>query len=228
VHRFLIQILPSAVVAPLYFQGKIDFGVINQSSSAFNHILSDVSLVVYQVRRCCRRMRFDAALQDMHLQDLSSKPCSSDPAASQLESLASFSAVIDRLGEFEEVINAPKAAQAVAAQPGSLKSAVDPTSSSVSDDTAASQHDTSAADSLQQPVTGKNVKALADSELIRIVDEPVASGSANGTGGDLLLELAGVTLRTPDGSATLVQNLDVQVINIFACVHLFICPYIPL
>ena len=47
--RFLIQILPAAVVAPLYFQGKIEFGVINQSSSAFNHILSDVSLVVYQV-----------------------------------------------------------------------------------------------------------------------------------------------------------------------------------
>lgn len=47
--RFLIQILPAAVVAPLYFQGKIGFGVINQSSSAFNHILSDVSLVVYQV-----------------------------------------------------------------------------------------------------------------------------------------------------------------------------------
>ena len=46
----LIQILAAAVVAPLYFQGKIGFGVINQSSSAFNHILSDVSLVVYQVR----------------------------------------------------------------------------------------------------------------------------------------------------------------------------------
>jgi ABC-type uncharacterized transport system fused permease/ATPase subunit len=30
--------------------GKIEFGVINQSSSAFNHILNDVSLVVYQVR----------------------------------------------------------------------------------------------------------------------------------------------------------------------------------
>jgi hypothetical protein len=29
--------------------GKIEFGVINQSSSAFNHILNDVSLVVYQV-----------------------------------------------------------------------------------------------------------------------------------------------------------------------------------
>ena len=30
-------------------QGKIEFGVINQSVSAFNHILTDVSLVVYQV-----------------------------------------------------------------------------------------------------------------------------------------------------------------------------------
>ncbi len=48
--RFLIQILPAAVVAPLFFRGEIEFGVINQSSSAFNHILTDVSLVVYQVR----------------------------------------------------------------------------------------------------------------------------------------------------------------------------------
>ena len=47
--RFLISILPAAAVAPLYFQGKIEFGVVNQSSSAFNHILSDVSLVVFQV-----------------------------------------------------------------------------------------------------------------------------------------------------------------------------------
>jgi hypothetical protein len=46
--RYLIQLLPAAVVAPLYFSGKIDFGVINQSQSAFNHILGDVSLVVYQ------------------------------------------------------------------------------------------------------------------------------------------------------------------------------------
>jgi ABC-type uncharacterized transport system fused permease/ATPase subunit len=32
-YRFLIQILPAAVVAPLYFRGEIEFGVINQSSS---------------------------------------------------------------------------------------------------------------------------------------------------------------------------------------------------
>lgn len=68
-YRFLIQILPAAVVAPLYFRGEIEFGVINQSSSAFNHILTDVSLVVYQ-----------------------------------FEAIAGFSAVIDRLGEFSEVL----------------------------------------------------------------------------------------------------------------------------
>lgn len=48
-YRFLIQLLPAVVVAPLFFQGKIEFGVINQSQSAFNHVLSDMSLVVYQV-----------------------------------------------------------------------------------------------------------------------------------------------------------------------------------
>lgn len=42
------------MVAPLFFKGQIEFGVINQSSSAFNHILSDVSLVVYQVQLAIR------------------------------------------------------------------------------------------------------------------------------------------------------------------------------
>ncbi|GAQ89719.1 ABC transporter D family member 2 [Klebsormidium nitens] len=69
-YRFLIQLLPAAVVAPLYFAGKIEFGVINQSFSAFNHILGDFSLIVYQ-----------------------------------FQSLSSFSAVVDRLGEFGDVLD---------------------------------------------------------------------------------------------------------------------------
>lgn len=32
----------------MYFSGKIEFGVINQSVSAFNHILGDFSIIVYQ------------------------------------------------------------------------------------------------------------------------------------------------------------------------------------
>ena len=72
-YRYMVT-LPAAVVAPLYFRGEIEFGVINQSSSAFSHILGDVSLVVYQIER-----------------------------------LASFSAVTDRLGQMTEVLEKPAA-----------------------------------------------------------------------------------------------------------------------
>ncbi|KAH7685821.1 Fatty-acyl-CoA-transporting ATPase protein [Dioscorea alata] len=69
-YRYLIQILPAAVVAPMYFSGKIEFGVINQSVSAFNHILSDFSLIVYQ-----------------------------------FQAISAFSAVIERLGEFDDILD---------------------------------------------------------------------------------------------------------------------------
>ncbi|XP_047961441.1 ABC transporter D family member 2, chloroplastic-like isoform X2 [Salvia hispanica] len=69
-YRYLIQILPAAVVAPMYFSGKIEFGVINQSVSAFNHILGDVSLIIYQ-----------------------------------FQAISAFSAVIDRLGEFDDLLS---------------------------------------------------------------------------------------------------------------------------
>ncbi|XP_039001850.1 ABC transporter D family member 2, chloroplastic-like [Hibiscus syriacus] len=69
-YRYLIQIVPAAVVAPMYFSGKIEFGVINQSVSAFSHILGDVSLVVYQ-----------------------------------FQAISAFSAVIDRLGEFDDILD---------------------------------------------------------------------------------------------------------------------------
>uniref|UniRef100_A0A2P2K4K3 ABC transporter family protein n=1 Tax=Rhizophora mucronata TaxID=61149 RepID=A0A2P2K4K3_RHIMU len=69
-YRYLIQILPAAVVAPMYFSGNIEFGVISQSVSAFNHILGDFSLIVFQ-----------------------------------FQSISAFSAVIDRLGEFDDILD---------------------------------------------------------------------------------------------------------------------------
>lgn len=47
-YTYLIQILPVLVVSPLYFAGKIELGVITQSTSAFNHVLSDLSIIVNQ------------------------------------------------------------------------------------------------------------------------------------------------------------------------------------
>jgi ABC-type uncharacterized transport system fused permease/ATPase subunit len=50
-YRYLVQILPVAVVAPQYFAGSIALGVISQSVGAFNHILSDLSIIVNQFER---------------------------------------------------------------------------------------------------------------------------------------------------------------------------------
>lgn len=44
----MIQFFPIAVVAPQYFSGAIDLGVISQTVGAFNHILNDLSVIVNQ------------------------------------------------------------------------------------------------------------------------------------------------------------------------------------
>ena len=51
----------------------------------------------------------------------------------------------------------------------------------------------------------------APRECIQIVETTEAGGSTSNGDGDLLLELQGLTLRTPTGSNTLVRNLDLQV-----------------
>ncbi|GJD09663.1 ABC transporter D family member 2, chloroplastic [Galdieria sulphuraria] len=45
-YRYLINLLPSMVAAPIYFQGKIELGTISQTYFSFNHVLNDLSLIV--------------------------------------------------------------------------------------------------------------------------------------------------------------------------------------
>ena len=47
-YRYLIQVLPVSVIAPQFFAGKIELGVVSQTAGAFNHILSDLSIIVNQ------------------------------------------------------------------------------------------------------------------------------------------------------------------------------------
>eukprot|EP00588_Corethron_pennatum_P010986 CAMPEP_0194268442 /NCGR_PEP_ID=MMETSP0169-20130528/2765_1 /TAXON_ID=218684 /ORGANISM="Corethron pennatum, Strain L29A3" /LENGTH=740 /DNA_ID=CAMNT_0039009677 /DNA_START=48 /DNA_END=2270 /DNA_ORIENTATION=- len=68
-YQYLVQVLPIMVVAPLYFEGTVLFGVLTQASSAFMRILNDVSLIV-----------------------------------TNFQTLAAFSAGIDRLASFLEAI----------------------------------------------------------------------------------------------------------------------------
>jgi len=47
-YNYLIQIIPALVVAPLFINGKAEFGVISQSAMAFGHLLGAFSLIVTQ------------------------------------------------------------------------------------------------------------------------------------------------------------------------------------
>src|SRR5262249_16964765 len=47
-YNYLIQIIPALLVAPLFFRGQVEFGVITQSAMAFSTLVGALSLVVTQ------------------------------------------------------------------------------------------------------------------------------------------------------------------------------------
>lgn len=50
-YSYVIQILPLGIIAPLYFTGTIELGVVSQSQQAFGHILDDLSLIINEFER---------------------------------------------------------------------------------------------------------------------------------------------------------------------------------
>jgi vitamin B12/bleomycin/antimicrobial peptide transport system ATP-binding/permease protein len=49
-YNYLIQIIPTLIVAPLFIRGEIEFGVITQSAMAFAQLLGAFSIIVNQVQ----------------------------------------------------------------------------------------------------------------------------------------------------------------------------------
>src|SRR5262245_61401247 len=49
-YNYLIQIIPTLIVAPLFIRGEVEFGVITQSAMAFAQLLGAFSLIVNQVQ----------------------------------------------------------------------------------------------------------------------------------------------------------------------------------
>lgn len=45
-YNYLVTILPTIIVAPLYFDGKIEFGVVTQAGAAFAQVLGALSIIV--------------------------------------------------------------------------------------------------------------------------------------------------------------------------------------
>jgi putative ATP-binding cassette transporter len=49
-YNYLIQIIPTLIVAPLFIRGQVEFGVITQSAMAFAQLLGAFSLIVNQIQ----------------------------------------------------------------------------------------------------------------------------------------------------------------------------------
>src|SRR5262249_40626886 len=49
-YNYLIQIIPTLIVAPLFIRGEVEFGVITQSAMAFTQLLGAFSLIINQVQ----------------------------------------------------------------------------------------------------------------------------------------------------------------------------------
>ena len=45
-YNYLVVIIPSLVIAPLYFAGKVKFGVITQADMAFSQVLASLSIII--------------------------------------------------------------------------------------------------------------------------------------------------------------------------------------
>jgi len=49
-YNYLIQIIPTLIVAPLFIRGEVEFGVVTQSAMAFSQLLGAFSLIVNQIQ----------------------------------------------------------------------------------------------------------------------------------------------------------------------------------
>jgi ABC-type uncharacterized transport system fused permease/ATPase subunit len=93
-YNYFVQILPVWVVAPLFFAGTIELGVVSQSAGEWSRLIRkyDVGLVLI----CCLCFPFTGAFNHI-LSDLSI-------FVNEFEQLSAFSAAIDRLSSFMEAI----------------------------------------------------------------------------------------------------------------------------
>ena len=173
-YKYIIQLLPAAVIAPLFFRGEIEFGVINQSASAFNHILHDVSLVVYQ-----------------------------------FEALAGFSAIIDRLGQFVEAIEANAPDQTHAASQSLPPPAAGETSAAAAEKLGSPSPSHAQANGVNG-ANGANGAVVGAREARGITTAVRPRGAEPGDDA-VVLRVEGLEVQTPDGGTQLTSDLNLEV-----------------
>lgn len=87
-YNYLIQIIPALIVAPLFIQGKAEFGVITQSAVAFGHLLGAFSIIVTQFQSISTYTAVVARLNALRVAMVQERP-SPSPVAEVAESVGS-------------------------------------------------------------------------------------------------------------------------------------------
>jgi len=108
----LIQVLPVAVVAPQFFAGKVPLGVVSQSAGAFNHILSDLSIIVNQFEQLSafsaavdRLSAFMTAIKEADPDRVSESPLMALPNKTAIALEYNFSSIEDSVGRIPSAIS---------------------------------------------------------------------------------------------------------------------------
>ena len=69
-YKYLVQIVPAVVIGPQYFAGKVPLGAISQSFFSFNHVLTDLSIVVNEFTGPNGISSFSAQVSHLDLQSV--------------------------------------------------------------------------------------------------------------------------------------------------------------
>ncbi len=82
-YNYFIQIIPALIIAPMFISGKVEFGVITQSTMAFATLLGSFSLIVTQFQSISA---FTAVTARLHkLSDAIEKAHETEPCAIEVE-----------------------------------------------------------------------------------------------------------------------------------------------
>lgn len=87
-YNYLVQIIPALIVAPLFIQGKAEFGVITQSAVAFGHLLGAFSIIVTQFQSISTYTAVVARLNDLRTAT-TQEPPAPHPSVELAESVGS-------------------------------------------------------------------------------------------------------------------------------------------
>eukprot|EP00277_Geminigera_cryophila_P006233 CAMPEP_0179421420 /NCGR_PEP_ID=MMETSP0799-20121207/9767_1 /TAXON_ID=46947 /ORGANISM="Geminigera cryophila, Strain CCMP2564" /LENGTH=743 /DNA_ID=CAMNT_0021195247 /DNA_START=131 /DNA_END=2362 /DNA_ORIENTATION=- len=217
-YSYMVQVIPAWVVAPLYFSGKIQLGVVSQSYGAFNHILGDLSIIVNQFESISSFGagigRLGTFIEELEARQRISAQSEQGSLSSSYSSSSSTSSSSPVVTSWDRVTWWQAVSTAVSLQ-GVDKS--DPTP--FGDVLAKAARElvpilpiTSGGDTtLDTPIASSLLALTPGIDTGGGVGGSMITSEVVASGGDAVLEIEGLTLKTPDGARVLCTDLSIRI-----------------